>query len=78
MDMGIYGYMDIQWILHFLSNFRQMSSNVRRIFVKCHQIFVKFPFKFLKIRQIFVKCHPNVVNLGPWANELEDKWILYT
>ena len=74
------------------SNIRQtfeFPSNIRRMFVEFASSFRHMSVKYLynvrqifdflsNIRQVFVKCRPNVVNLGPWANELEDKWIQYT
>jgi len=77
-------YLNFRRIFVKYLNFRRISVkyfNFRRIFVKYlnfRRFFVEFSSEILKIRQISVKCHPNVVNLGPWANELEDKWILYT
>ena len=78
--MRIYGYMEI---LQFPSTFRHFFFkylNFRRIFVKYlnfRRMFVEFPVHISEISSN-ICCRPNAVNLGPWANELEDKWILYT
>ena len=72
-NLWIYGYMDI-WIWTFnepspiFVQFSSNLSNVRQKIVDVSFIFRRF---VVKMSDLLFKFRQNVVNLGPWANELE-------